>query len=62
MDKPSNPKYAWWPYQALAAREEKLGQAARLHGGWRLALYEFVRFGFKQGWACLFGGLMVALL
>lgn len=25
-------------------------------------LYEFVRFGVKQGWACLFGGLMVALL
>jgi len=29
---------------------------------WRLALYEFVRFGVKQGWACLFGGLMLALL
>jgi uncharacterized membrane protein YoaT (DUF817 family) len=25
-------------------------------------LYEFVRFGAKQGWACLFGGAMVALL
>lgn len=25
-------------------------------------LYEFVRFGLKQAWACLFGGLMVALL
>lgn len=24
--------------------------------------YEFVRFGVKQGWACLFGGIMVALL
>ena len=30
--------------------------------GWRLWLYEFVLFGFKQGWACLFGGLMLALL
>lgn len=29
---------------------------------WRLAVYEFVRFGVKQGWACLFGGLMLALL
>lgn len=28
----------------------------------RLALYEFVRFGEKQGWACLFGGLMLGLL
>jgi uncharacterized membrane protein YoaT (DUF817 family) len=24
--------------------------------------YEFVRFGLKQGWACLFGGAMVGLL
>ncbi len=29
---------------------------------WRTFLYEFVRFGLKQGWACLFGGLMLALL
>lgn len=26
------------------------------------ALYEFVRFGIKQGWACLFGGIMIALM
>lgn len=26
------------------------------------ALWEFLLFGFKQGWACLFGGLMLALL
>ncbi len=25
-------------------------------------LYEFLLFGFKQGWACLFGALMLALL
>lgn len=25
-------------------------------------LYEFLLFGFKQGWACLFGGLMLGLL
>ena len=24
--------------------------------------YEFIRFGVKQGWACLFGGLMLSLL
>lgn len=30
--------------------------------GWRLRLYEFLLFGFKQGWACLFGGLLLALL
>lgn len=30
--------------------------------GWHAWLYEFLLFGFKQGWACLFGGLMLALL
>ena len=30
--------------------------------GWRARLYEFLLFGFKQGWACRFGGLMLALL
>lgn len=30
--------------------------------GWPSWLYEFLLFGFKQGWACLFGGLMLALL
>ncbi len=30
--------------------------------GWRLVVYEFLLFGFKQGWACLFGALMLALL
>ena len=30
--------------------------------GWRLWLHEFLLFGFKQAWACLFGGLMLALL
>lgn len=30
--------------------------------GFPAFLYEFLLFGFKQGWACLFGGLMLALL
>jgi uncharacterized membrane protein YoaT (DUF817 family) len=30
--------------------------------GWPRWLYEFALFGFKQGWACLFGALMLALL
>jgi uncharacterized membrane protein YoaT (DUF817 family) len=30
--------------------------------GWRLWLYEFVLFGIKQAWACLFGGLLLFLL
>ena len=31
-------------------------------GGWPSHGYEFLLFGFKQGWACLFGALMLALL
>jgi uncharacterized membrane protein YoaT (DUF817 family) len=30
--------------------------------GFSLYVYEFILFGFKQGWACLFGGLMLFLL
>ena len=37
-------------------------EAAQPIRGWQGALYEFLLFGFKQGWACLFGGLMLALL
>ena len=29
---------------------------------WKLWLYEFLLFGFKQAWACLFGALLLALL
>ena len=30
--------------------------------GWRSWAYEFALFGFKQGWACLFGGLLVGFV
>jgi uncharacterized membrane protein YoaT (DUF817 family) len=30
--------------------------------GWPAYAYEFLLFGFKQGWACLFGALMLTLL
>lgn len=30
--------------------------------GWPSVAYEFALFGFKQAWACLFGGLMLCLL
>ena len=26
--------------------------------GWHAWVYEFLLFGFKQGWACLFGALL----
>ncbi|MCA8899356.1 MAG: DUF817 domain-containing protein, partial [Hyphomonas sp.] len=33
-----------------------------MRGPWSLAAFEFVSFGIKQGWACLFGGAMLGLL
>ncbi|MEJ2125552.1 MAG: DUF817 domain-containing protein [Alphaproteobacteria bacterium] len=36
---------------------------ARMARDWRTAaFYEFIRFGMKEAWACLFGGIMVVLL
>lgn len=37
-------------------------EAAQPNRGIPAAVYEFLLFGFKQGWACLFGALMLALL
>ncbi|MCP1470707.1 uncharacterized membrane protein YoaT (DUF817 family) [Sphingobium sp. OAS761] len=42
----------------IRARLERLDIAP----GPRAWVFEFLLFGFKQGWACLFGGLMLALL
>ena len=51
----------WAPLGRFIAAEARLGHWA----GKRPAtafLYEFLRFGIKQAWACLFGGAMVGLL
>jgi uncharacterized membrane protein YoaT (DUF817 family) len=51
----------WAPLARFIALDERIAHWA----GKRPAtafLYEFVRFGLKQGWACLFGGAMVGLL
>ncbi len=45
-------------FAAIRARLE----AFEPRPGWRTWIYEFLLFGFKQGWACLFGALMLALL
>ena len=45
-------------FAAIRARLESFEPRA----GWRAYIYEFLLFGFKQGWACLFGGLLLALL
>lgn len=37
-------------------------RARTVHGRWTAALFEFVSFGIKQGWACLFGGALLAAI
>jgi len=37
-------------------------EAATVAGGWPSRIYEFLLFGFKQAWACLFGALLLFLL
>jgi uncharacterized membrane protein YoaT (DUF817 family) len=51
----------WPPLRRFITGERRLGRwmARRRWTGW---LYEFARFGLKQGWACLFGGIAVALM
>jgi uncharacterized membrane protein YoaT (DUF817 family) len=46
-----------WGRRRLLEAEAWAGRAA-----WRRAAYEFLWFGLKQGWACLFGGAMLALI
>jgi len=51
----------WAPLARFINAEARIGHWA----GKRRAtafLYEFIRFGLKQAWACLFGGAMVALI
>jgi len=45
-------------FAAVRDRLERLNVGT----GRRAWLFEFLLFGFKQGWACLFGALMLALL
>ena len=45
-------------FEAVRLRLERFDPGT----GWRLWLYEFLLFGFKQAWACLFGGLLLFLL
>lgn len=52
----------WPPLARFIDRDERLGVAAEARGHLSLAAYEFVRFGLKQGWACLFGGVLLSLI
>ena len=53
---------AWPLVAAFAAREARLGAWFAARGPVMAGLYEFLRFGIKQGWACLFGGILLALI
>lgn len=41
-------------------REQLRGAFVR--GPWSAGLFEFISFGVKQAWACLFGGVLLALI
>src|SRR5262245_32689207 len=51
-----------WPVlRRFIAGERAIG-ARMARNPWTAAFYEFLRFGMKQAWACLFGGAAVFLL
>ena len=50
------------PLRRFVGAEARLAAWARGGPAARLYVYEFLRFGFKQAVACVFGGLMVALM
>jgi uncharacterized membrane protein YoaT (DUF817 family) len=51
----------WAPLARFIAVDARLGRWAGQRRSTTF-LYEFLRFGVKQAWACLFGGAMVALI
>ncbi|SEN60789.1 DUF817 domain-containing protein [Bradyrhizobium sp. OK095] len=58
---PPSAAATWPPLRRFIVRERRLGRfMARRQ--WTAFLYEFLRFGIKQSWACLFGGIAVALM
>jgi len=61
--RPSESAASSWPFLARYIEAERRFAASMMARGRASAfLYEFLRFGMKQAWACLFGGIMVALL
>ena len=50
------------PLEAWGRRLLTDAQAWADRGRWRGWAFEFLWFGLKQGWACLFGGAMLALI
>jgi uncharacterized membrane protein YoaT (DUF817 family) len=50
------------PLESLGRRWLTEAQAWADRGPWRSVAFEFLWFGLKQGWACLFGGLLLTLI
>ncbi len=59
---PGSAASLWPPLAPLVDAERRLGDRALAAGPVARFGYEFLRFGLKQGWACLFGGLLLGLL
>jgi uncharacterized membrane protein YoaT (DUF817 family) len=51
----------WPPLRRFIAGEHRLG-CFMARRRWTAALYELFRFGVKQAWACLFGGIAIFLM
>ncbi len=51
----------WPPLRRFIAGEHRLG-LVMAQRRWTAGPYELLRFGIKQAWACLFGGIAVALM
>jgi uncharacterized membrane protein YoaT (DUF817 family) len=63
IEVPTETARAEWPLLAAwSAREAVWGERALARGALAAGIYEFLRFGIKQGWACLFGGLLLAMI
>lgn len=52
----------WPPLARFIGWETRVGERAEARGRLAHFAYEFVRFGIKQAWACLFGALLLSLL
>lgn len=58
---PTSAAAIWAPLRPFIAGEARLAEAVA-RKPWAAGIYEFIRFGVKQAWACLFGGIAVALM
>ncbi|WP_291745364.1 DUF817 domain-containing protein [Bauldia sp.] len=59
---PESAAAAWGFLRPYVAAERRFAGRMMARGPFAAAGYEFLRFGMKQAWACLFGGIMLALL